>query len=160
MLGQGSYLISTCIANSAVQLERPMLSSMQSMLPRLLGSMCGAGRKSFHQHGTSRAWDAAQFVLNRPVATFHAPLQPGLAVLGRGLASLPAEAAHQMGAAQVGTTNCSTVLGSAGFARQLPSLAPVHLHCQVVSESTDLSAATLEHADQHASCSHPWTVKL
>lgn len=29
-------------------------------------------------------------------------LQPGLAVLGRGLASMPAEAAHQMGASQVG----------------------------------------------------------
>ncbi len=36
------------------------------------------------------------------LAAAHGPVQPGLAVLGRGLASMPAEAAHQMGAAQVG----------------------------------------------------------
>lgn len=46
-------------------------------------------------------WHDAQLATSTPFASPCLP-QPGLAVLGRGLASMPADAAHQMGAAQVG----------------------------------------------------------
>ena len=50
-------------------------------------------------------------------------VQPGCAVLGRGLASMPAEAAHQMGAAQVGLP-CLGVVGLCCLLLPLHSAAP------------------------------------